>query len=320
MTDTVILHMADPSPALDSARAAHQDVTFEGCDSYAALPEVISRTGAEIVYSVRFAGTPGFPRAALIDSPTVRWVSVGGSGTDHLAGWDPARVTVTNAAGVAAGMMAEYVIGGLLHFTLDLPRFRAAQARRDWVEGRVRPLAGRTLLILGLGATGRAVACKARAMGMRVLGVRARPAPTDHVDEVHGMDALPDLWPRADAVAVCVPLLDTTRGLVGPEVFAALPDGAILADVSRGGVVDQAALIAALEGGRLDGAALDVFETEPLPQDSPLWALERVMITPHCSSVYDGWEARSVEMFLDNLGRWRRGEALANVVDPVRGY
>lgn len=315
----VILHSDDPGPALDLARRMHPDLTFHGCDSYEGLPDVIAQKGASIVYSVRFAGTPGYPRAAVLESDTVRWVSVGGSGTDHLGQWDTDRVTVTNAAGVAADMMAEYTIGALLHFSLDLSGFRRAQVNREWIAGKVAPIEGQTLLILGLGQTGQAIARRAQAMGMKVLGVRARPRATSHVDEVHGMDALAGLWPRADAVAVCVPLLDSTRGMVDAQAIAAMKPGAVLVDVSRGGVVDQTALATALQT-HLKGAALDVFETEPLPQDSPFWAMDNVIVTPHCASVYDGWTLKSVAMFCENLTRFRAGHPLKNIVDPNRGY
>lgn len=316
---TVILHTDDPGPALDTARKAHPDLRFHGCDSYEDLPRLVGETGAEVVYTVRFAGTPGFPRAAMVESDTVRWVSVGGSGTDHLAPWDPARVTVTNAAGVAAGMMAEYAIGALLHFSLDFDLFRQAQAERRWISGKVTPIEGQTLLIVGLGQTGRAIARRARAMGMKTLGVRARPARTPDIDEVHPVEALPELWGRADGIAICVPLLDSTRGLVDAAAITAMKPGAVLVDVSRGGVVDQRALARALET-RLKGAALDVFEAEPLPRDSPLWGLGNVIVTPHCSAVYDGWTLKSVAMFCENLTRFRASEPLRNVVDPDRGY
>ncbi|MDJ1006281.1 MAG: D-2-hydroxyacid dehydrogenase [Paracoccaceae bacterium] len=316
----VILHTDEPGPALEVARKAHPDLTFHGCDSYEGLPGAIAETGAEVVYTVRFAGTPGFPRESLLESDTVRWVSVGGSGTDHLATWDASRVTVTNAAGVAAGMMAEYTLGGLLHFNLDLPGFRRAQAARTWGAGKVRPLAGQTLLILGLGQTGQAIAARAKALGMTTLGVRARPAEMSDLDEVHPTERLSELLARADAVAICVPLLPSTRGLVDAAAIAAMKPGAVVVDVSRGGVVDQRALAAALASGHLRGAALDVFETEPLPEDSPFWAMENVIVTPHCSSVYEGWTLKSVAMFCDNLRRYREGAPLTNVVDPARGY
>lgn len=317
---TVILHTNSPASALEALRADHGDLDIHTCDNYSGLPGLVARTGAEVVYSVRFAGTPQFPRPALVESPTVRWVSVGGSGTDHLQPWDPREVTVTNAAGVAANMMAEYVLGAMLSFSLDLRGFQRRQRERQWAPRPMRPVEGRTVLILGLGKTGQAVAQRAKAMGMTVIGVRAQPAAIASVDEVHGAQELPALWPRADFIVVCVPLLPDTRGLVGPDALAAIKSGTFLIDVSRGGVVDQAALMAALDAGHLAGAALDVFETEPLPPENPLWAYENVTITPHCSSIYDGWDLKAVRMFSDNLARYRRGEPLQNVVVPQRGY
>ena len=226
----------------------------------------------------------------LVENPVVKWLAVGGSGVDHLGPWNSAAVTVTNTAGAGADMMAEYVLGAMLSFSLGLRGFFRQQQARQWIAGKVEPIEGATLLILGLGHTGCAVARRAKAMGMVTLGVRARPRPTAHVDEVHGVDALPGLWGHADFIVCSVPLLAETRGLVGADAFAAMKPGAVLIDVSRGGVVDEAALIAALDGNRLKGAALDVFATEPLPADHPLWGYDNVIITPHSSSVYDGWD------------------------------
>lgn len=316
----VILHTERPEPALAVVREAHPDLTVHGCDSYAALPGLIEKTGAEVVYSVRFDGTPRFPRTALLESATVKWISVGGSGTDHLAPWDATRVTVTNAAGVAADMLAEYALGTMLSFTLDLKGFAARQREMRWGAGKVEPIAGKTVLILGLGKTGQAFARRAKAMGMTTIGVRARPDATAHVDEVHGQEALSAQLSRADFVLCCVPLTGATRGLLGAAEFAAIKPGAVLVDVSRGGVVDEASLIAALSSGRLKGAALDVFAQEPLPPEHPLWGFDNVIVTPHCASVYDGWDLNSVRMFAANLTRWRQGAPLDNVVDPGRGY
>ena len=316
----VILHTEHP----DAARAAlvqrHSDLEIHTCDSYAALPEKIRSTRAEVVYSVRFAGTPDFPRAALLEAPSVKWVAVGGSGTDHLAPWDTAKLTVTNAAGVAADMMAQYALGAMLYFSLGLQNFRTAQQQRSWLAGKVEPITGKSVLILGLGKTGMAVAARAKALDMTTIGVRARPQPTAHVDETCAVQDLPHLWPRADFIIVCAPLLPSTRALVGKSAFAAMQPTAVLVDMSRGGVVDESSLVAALENNRIRGAVLDVFATEPLPKTHRLWSLENVLITPHCSSVYDGWELKSVHMFADNLTRYRNGEPLTNIVDPQRGY
>ena len=321
LNPTVILHTNNPGPARDVLAKAHPDLQIHTCDSYDALPAMVAETGAEVVYSVRFAGTPGFPRQALIDAPSVKWVSVGGSGTDHMNPWNPEEFTVTNSAGVAADMMAQYALGGMLHFSLGLPGFRAAQERREWVAGgHVEPIDDKTVLIVGLGKTGEAVAARCKSLGLTTLGVRARPKDTPHVDEVHGIDALPDLWDRADFIVTCVPLLDSTRGIVGADAFAAMKDTAVIIDVSRGGVIDETALLNALDQGRIRGAALDVFSIEPLPADHALWGYDNVIITPHCSSVYEGWDLKSVAMFADNLTRYRRGEALDNIVSPARGY
>ena len=132
----VVLHMDAPDEALGLVRKQFPELSVSTCNNYESLPNHILETGAGIVYSVRFAGTAGFPRAALVESDTVRWGSVGGAGTDHLAGWNPKRVIVTNAAGVAADMMAEYTLGAWLYFSLDLPGFRRAQSKRCWIEGK----------------------------------------------------------------------------------------------------------------------------------------------------------------------------------------
>ncbi|MDD9908228.1 MAG: D-2-hydroxyacid dehydrogenase [Ahrensia sp.] len=319
-TPIVIVHSDKAMQAKQVLQTRHPDLKVHCCETYRDLPDVISRTRADIVYSVRFAGTPDFPRAALLDSKTVKWVSVGGSGTDHLNPWDPHKLTVTNAAGVAADMMAQYVLGMMLHFSLRLPQFLEAKRGRRWIAGQVEPIADKVVLIIGLGKTGQAVARLAKANGMKTLGVRARPQPVACVDAVHGVSELSQLWERADYVAVCVPLVESTRALISSDAFRAMKEMAVLIDVSRGGVVDEQALLDALDSDLIRGAALDVFSTEPLPDDHPLWAYENVVITPHCSSVFEGWEVKSVEMFSDNLTRYRRGETLTNVVDPKRGY
>ncbi len=316
----VLLHTDKPGEAGEELQRVHADLEIHTCDSYSELPGLLTETAAEVVYSVRFDGTPGFPRQALIDGAALKWVSVGGSGTDHLHPWNPEKLTVTNAAGVAARMMAEYVLGAMLHFSLGLDRLRQAQQDHRWVSGVVAPLEGRTILILGLGHTGKAVAGLGKAMRMHTIGVRARPEETPHVDEVYGMPALQDLWGKADYVVSCVPLLDSTRNMINARSFAAMKETAVIIDVSRGGVIGEAALIDALDAGNIRGAALDVFDTEPLPSEHPLWSYQNVIITPHCSSVYDGWDLKSVAMFAENLRRYRRGERLSNIVNPQRGY
>ena len=316
----VLLHTRYPEDAVKILAANHPDIVPVTCTDYASLPTVVAQEQPEIIFTNRFA--PGdFPRAALVEDPSVRWVSNAGSGVNHLVPWDPEKVIVTNSAGVAADAMAQFALGAMLHFALDVPGLQADQAARHWqLDRTIRTLNGATLLIIGLGKTGSRLAALADAVGMNVLGVRARPQPTPHVHQVGAPADLPEMLARADYILVSMPLLDSTRGLLDQNMLAHVKPGAVLVDVSRGGIVRGDALIDALDSGLISGAALDVFETEPLPADHPLWTRNDVLISPHCSGVYQGWEARSVEMFSANLTRWRQGEPLQNVVDPARGY
>ena len=316
----VMVHDRDTGALERRLAEAFPQVEVTACTSYASLPEAIATHRPDVLYSVRFAGTPGFAAEAIFTSGGPRWVSNGGVGTDHFGQWDSDRTTVTNAAGVGADAMADYVIGGFLHFSLDVPGLQQDKRARVWRDREVSPLRGKTLLIIGLGHTGRAIALRAKAFGMTVIGTRARPEPTAHVDEVFAATTLDTLLPRADCIAICTPLVPATRSLVAAPQFARMKPGVLLADVSRGGVMDQQALLAALSDGRVAGAALDVFEEEPLPPENPLWSVENLLISPHCSSVFAGWGDASFEIFLANLGRFLKREPLQNVVDPGRGY
>ena len=316
----VLLHN-DQTDALKARLVADfPQVELATCATYEGLGDKIAAFRPDVVYSVRFAGTPGFPRDPLFATGGPRWIANGGAGTDHFGAWDTGHVTVTNAAGAAADMMAEYVMGGFLHFSLDIPGLQADKGAGVWQARTVVPLLGKTLLIVGLGHTGRAIAARAKAFGMQVLGTRVRPQLMDNVDEVHGAQSVLALLPRADFISITTPLTDRTRGLIGEAEVAVMKRGAVIADVSRGGVVDQTALLKALMTGHLGGAALDVFEVEPLPADSPMWQIQNLIISPHCSSVHAGWEDASFDLFLGNLRRFLAGEELINIVDPVQGY
>ncbi len=322
MTDLprVVIHNDQTAAFATRLSEEFPAIDFRECHTYEELQRVLGEFKPDILYTVRFNGSDGFPKNEIFAPGGPKWVSNGGAGTDHFGVWDTGKVTVTNSAGVAADMMAEYLMGGFLHFTLDVPGLQQDQQTRVWQSREVRPLKGSTLLIVGLGSTGRALAARAKAFGMRIVGTRANPRPMEGVDTVVSASELGDLLPEADFIAVCTPLTKETRHLLNEQAFSAMKAGVILGDVSRGHVIEQKALIQALNSGRVAAAVLDVFEEEPLPPDNPLWAVENVLISPHCSSVYEGWEAASFELFLKNLGRWIANKPLTNIVDPQRGY
>ena len=226
------------------------------------------------------------------------------------------RVTVSDGAGVLAPYLAESVTGAMLALGCGFLNYVEQQRARQWKPVAVTPLRDRTLLVVGFGRIGECVARNAKALGMRVLAIRGTPAPHPAADEMHGPDALPALLPRADFVSLHVRLNAATRAMLSREGLAAMRPGAYLVNTSRGPVVDEAALVDALRSGHLAGAYLDVFETEPLPAESPLWAMPNVLITPHSSDNIRGWPRRFAALFADNLERWRASEPLLNPVTP----
>ncbi len=321
LSPKVIIHTAEPAPMLARLSERHPTIEALGCSTYLDLPSMLESFRPDVYYGIRFAGSDRFPRDALLGEFAPKWISIGGSGVDHLKNWNSDQVNVTNAAGVAASMMAEFMLGGFLHFTLDVAGLQRDKIARNWQPDRhMVPLSGKTLLIIGLGQTGCALAQRAKAFGMNVIGTRARPKTTDYVDEVFTAGDLSALWHRADYIAVCVPLLNSTRGLVDGSAFEQMRNGVVLADVSRGSVVNSDALVSALASHKLGGAILDVFEIEPLPSTHPLWEAENILISPHCSSVFDGWEMASFEMFCNNMDNFITGRPLSNLVNPEHGY
>jgi phosphoglycerate dehydrogenase-like enzyme len=236
-------------------------------------------------------------------------------------------VVLTNSRGMSADTMAEHVLAVTLAMFRRLPEAWRSQAARVWAQDAIGLLGNRTItgsrvLIVGLGAIGMAVAARMTALGATVTGIRRRVegARPSAVASVAPPGRLQELLPSADVVVVSAPHTRETRHLIGPKEIAALSRQAILVNVSRGHLVDERALSEALAAGRLAGAALDVFQEEPLPPESPLWGLSNVLITPHTSGFRpDHWDA-AVEMFAENLRRFDAGQPLLNVVDKVAGY
>lgn len=254
-------------------------------------------------------------------SPDFRWLQISAAGVDRpVYGELMARgVRVTTGAGTHAEPIATTVIGAMLMLARGFLTWGEAQRARRWealrAERTPRDVRGQTLVIVGAGSIGGHTARIAKSLGLEVIGVRRTPQSAGEVyDSVVHPSRLDELLGRCDWLMLCCPLNDETRGLIDARRLALLPRGARFVNVSRGAVVVERDLIEALRSGHLGGAYLDVFETEPLPADSPLWDLPNVICTPHNSSASDGNERRVAEIFLDNLDRWLGGRPLVNEV------
>jgi D-2-hydroxyacid dehydrogenase (NADP+) len=270
---------------------------------------------------------PDFSRqffSAVRKAPNVKWLHVFNVGVDHPIFKEMlARgVRLTTSTGTTAEPIAQTALTGLLMLARGFPHWLKAQAARRWDPIRLqqspRDLAGQTVLVYGLGEIGKEFARLAKVLGMRVIGVRRTPRSArksdDPVDEMHTPDQLDVLLPRAEWLMLACPLTAETRKLITAQRLALLPKGAHIINIARGEVIDEAAMIAALQSGQLAGAYLDVFEQEPLPAESPLWDMPNVLVTPHNSSSALGNERRVFEVFVRNLERWQRGDALLNEV------
>jgi phosphoglycerate dehydrogenase-like enzyme len=257
------------------------------------------------------------------DAPRLRWIHCDHAGLEKSARpWVFERgLLVSSSSGRSAPALAEHAIFFMLAWAYQAPRFLDAQCEHRWgIDGqdRLRGLIGRTVGIVGLGNTGREIAVRASAFGMRVLGYRRTAEAVPGVDRLYAAgrgDALDDLLRESDFVVLATPLSDTTYRLLGARELRLLKDGAVLVNMARGAVVDETALIAELQTGRIF-AGLDVFEREPLPMDSPLWDLPNVLITPHATPQVPDRTGRSLEMICENVRRYRAGEPLLNLLRP----
>ncbi|MEW2545345.1 D-2-hydroxyacid dehydrogenase [Streptomyces sp. NPDC047002] len=253
----------------------------------------------------------------------LRWVHSQAAGVDAELSPElrASGAVLTSSAGNGAVPLAEHALLLMLMLSRDAPRWARAQAEHRWDRHTHGELAGRVLGVVGLGHSGLDLAAKARACHMRVLGVRRRPGlPAPGVDEVHGPEGLPEVLAAADFLVVTAPRTPATAHLLGAAELALMKPTAFLVCVSRGGIVDEAALIDALRAGRLAGAGLDAYATEPLPPESPLWELPGVIVTPHNGATTRATADRGHAVLLANLRRFAAGEPLLNVVDQEAGY
>ena len=258
-------------------------------------------------------------------APHLRWIQLTSAGADRLLNSEVLKsgVTVTTASGIHAAPVGEYALGMMVMLAKGWPALFRAQTRREWARITPQELEGKTVAVVGMGNVGQEIARLAKALNMRVLGVRRSGSleSGDYVaDEIVGPLELLSVLSRSDYVVVCLPLTEETHHLIGELALRSMKPSAYLINVSRGAVVDEAALLRALTEGWIAGAGLDVFETEPLPEKNWLWQLNNVIITPHLAGETPIYNERAADLFCENLRRYLAGEPLRNVVDPSRGY
>lgn len=302
-----------------------------GIESFRRTPGQEKRWQTMIAEAEVLFGLPGDSATGLAGAvragERLHWVqaTAGGAGEQvqaaDLTAAELDRVMITRAVGVHAGPLAEFAILGVLAFTKDLPRLLADKQARRWDHYPVAELAGTTLLVVGLGSVGAEVASLAKALGMRVIAVnRTGRSDSPDVDEARPSRFLADLLPVAHSVVLTLPLTEQTRGMIDAAAIERMHRGAVLVNIGRGGVVDEPALVRALQQGRLAGAALDVFAAEPLPPDSALWDLPNVLLSPHTAGLSVHENERIVALFSENLRRYLAGEDLLNrVLPPLLG-
>jgi phosphoglycerate dehydrogenase-like enzyme len=289
--------------------------------------EAKARLEAHLAQAEVILSNPMVPGDILERAPNLSWLQLTSAGVDRLMDAPVVRspaVEVTTASGIHAVPISEFVIGAMLAFAKGFPGALRAQGEGRWAPYLPEELEDKTVGILGFGAIGARVAALAHALGMEVLAIRrsvgSRHKGEGHVSEFLPPAELPFLLGESDYVVVAVPLTEESRHMIGEPQLRAMKPSAVIVNIARGAVIDEDALTRALKEGWIGGAALDVFEQEPLPAASELWQLPNVLLTPHVSGGTPRYMERAIDLFCDNLHRYLDGRPLRNVVDPERGY
>jgi D-2-hydroxyacid dehydrogenase (NADP+) len=306
------------------------DPYFNLLDDLPDLQKVLATTSEAIEREIVDADVVyGWPTLAQFQAAKqLKWIQVPSAGVEMLCSIPEiveSDVTITNARGAHARVIAEHTFAMLLAFTRGLHRFEQDKAARRWSRDAAIPdvleIAGWTIGIVGYGQIGQQVARRAIGFEMNVLAVDVNEMPdAPHDVEVWGPDRLSDLFEQSDVVVVAVPFTPQTRHLISADLLNRMKPTAYLLVESRGGIVDEAALVDVLKKGKITAAGLDVFEQEPLGSDSELWDVPNLIMTPHLAGASLQKDRRCVEILRENLGRFQRGETLVNLVDKRRGY
>jgi phosphoglycerate dehydrogenase-like enzyme len=279
---------------------------------------------AEII--LNWSGSLALLRSVFQMSPSLRWIHSRSAGLEQTLFPEliESEVILTNGSGVFSPSLGEFVVAAILYFAKDFRRLIRNQVAAVWEQFDVSMVSGKTLGIVGYGSIGLAIAVRAHALEMKVLGLRRhvsqRPREEQLIDEVYGPERRLEMLSRCDYIAVTLPLTEQTRGLIAGAEFAVMKKNAVVINVGRGPVIDEPAMIKALSENRIRGAALDVFDQEPLAQGHPFYSFENVLLSPHCADHTTDWHDNAMRLFLSQLERFWTGQELLNVVDKRRGY
>lgn len=278
---------------------------------------------AEII--LNWSGSLALLREVFMMSRRVRWIHSRSAGLEQTLFPEliASEVVLTNGGGVFSPSLGEFALAAILYFAKDFRRMIRSQMAGVWEPFDVTMVSGQTLGIVGYGSIGRAVAARARALEMHVLGLRRRvsqPSKDSLIDQVYTSEQRLEMLSQCDYIVVTIPLTAQTRALIADAEFAVMKRTAVLINVGRGPTIDERAMIRALSENRIRGAALDVFDQEPLPQGHPLYSLENVLLSPHCADHTPDWLDNAMRFFLAQLERFRHGETLLNIVDKTSGY
>jgi phosphoglycerate dehydrogenase-like enzyme len=318
---TVIVLGGSQEPALKRLSELGPDVKVKHADKASDVgPDLAD---ARVLF--QWAGNKEELKRVMAGAPRLEWIHGRYAGLDAILSPEliESPIPLTNGRGSFSQSLGEFVMCGALYFAKDLPRMLRAKTERRWEVFDVLELSTQTLGIVGHGDIGRAIARRAKAFGMKVLALRrdlSSRAGDEDIDTLYANADLHKMLPLCDYVVAAAPLTPQTRHMIGTAEFAVMKPDVIVMNVGRGPVIDEAAIVTALQTKQIRGAALDVFEVEPLPADSPLWAMDNVLISFHTADHTKDWLDDAVSLFIEQFNRWRSGQPLKNVVDKHAGY
>ncbi|MBV9342428.1 MAG: D-2-hydroxyacid dehydrogenase [Acidobacteria bacterium] len=323
MNDSPLLVLTAPSDKGISLLAELRQVrTIVVGDS---APDFV-RSGGNAEIILNWSGSLALLREVFLMSRQVRWIHSRSAGLERSLFPEliESDVILTNGSGVFSASLGEFALAAILYFAKDFRRMIRNQIAGVWEPFDVTMVSGQTVGIVGYGSIGRAVAARARALEMTVLGLRRRISQESDkdslIDQVYGSEQRLEMLSRCDYIVVTVPLTERTRGLIADAEFGAMKKNAVVINVGRGPTIDEEAMIKALAQSRIRGAALDVFDQEPLPQGHPFYSFENVLLSPHCADHTPDWLENAMRFFLAQLERFTRGQTLLNIVDKSLGY